>query len=93
MIKIGDLVKFPSRVHEGFVGYGIYSGEDKNRSSYNKAKIRVLYFSDPRVNEQSIAKVIWYRHYEELELCTEDEKLKVALWRLEGVKSPKKESL
>jgi len=91
MIKIGDLVKFPSQVHRGFVGYGIYLGEDDGRDSY-KSQIRVLYFTDPKVREHSIAKPIWHREYNSLKLCTEEEKLQVTLWRMEGVKYPKKES-
>jgi hypothetical protein len=88
MIKIGDLVKFPSRAHEGFVGYGIYSGEDNNRLD-SKSAIHLLYFTDPRVSPMSINKPIWHRNYEELKLCTKDEKLQVTLWKLEGVKYPK----
>ena len=99
MIKIGDLVNFESFHRKGHLGYGIYVGEEKsiyrgdgNLRFHGTSQIRMLYIDDPYVMQHDLNSELWHRKYNELTLCTEDEKLQVTLWRLEGVKHPKKES-
>lgn len=81
------------------MGYGIYAGDEKSiyrgdgsRTFNGASQIRMLYIDDPYVMQHDLNSELWHRKYDELTLCTEDEKLQVSLWRLEGVKHPKKKS-